>query len=129
MTGCSCCVWVDIDDGTVCFANRTVVARKEHICRECRDKILPKEEYWLYEGMYEDEFFRNRMCKVCEEICETFFCNGHIFGTMYEFLEEHICNVKGEISSECINSLSEKAKARILDMIDAYIYEEDLKRR
>lgn len=118
MSDCSC-VYVDSYDSQPEFYNEKMpIARKQHICGECGRKIERGEPYENFSGKWEDTFSTYKTCNNCLSIRDEFFCEGWSFGFLYENLWEHIREIDGQISGECILSLTLGAKETVLDMID-----------
>lgn len=117
MSDCSC-IYVDADDGPDFYNERMPIARKEHICCECSRKIERGETYENFSGKWDFTFSSFKTCIDCLSIRHAFFCESWIFGEIYEDLWEHISEVDGQISTDCILSLSPRAKETVLDMID-----------
>lgn len=81
----------DCFDGepVVCLSDRRIVARKAHVCGECRHPIVPGEKYhyrkYLFDGTWSDE----KSC-VC---CENARC------AVAEAAGDNMCIVHGELWS------------------------------
>lgn len=117
MSDCSC-VYLDVDNRPRCYTEKMPIARKEHICGECGRKIEIGEKYENMAGIWEHGFDNYKTCIDCLSIRKEFFCDGWFYGLIYEDLWEHISEVDGQISADCILSLSPRAKETVLDMID-----------
>ena len=118
MSDCSC-IYIDADDEPQFYNQRLPIARKEHTCGECGRKIEPGETYENFSAKWDSiGFFTYKTCNDCLSIRHAFFCESWIAGEIYENLWEHISEVDGQISTDCILSLTPKAKERVLDMID-----------
>jgi hypothetical protein len=84
---CSC----DFDDGSWDFFDeRTVKARKEHVCGECREKIQPGEEYSRATGKFDGVFETSKTCRHCKQIAKNFGCYtfGELFFDIRDWAEE-----------------------------------------
>ena len=117
MTDCSC-IYVDSDNAPDFYRDRMLIARKEHTCGECGRTIEPGETYETFSGKWNFTFSTHKTCIECLSIRNAFFCESWIFGKIHEDLWEHIMDLAGQISAECILSLSPRAKEKVLDMID-----------
>lgn len=126
MSNCSC-VYVggDTDYGREFYQERIQKAKKEHICCECGETILPGQNYKKCVGSWEGEFFTYKICFVCSEIIDAFFCDGFFFEQTYDDLHSHILEIDGNIESECLANLSPKAREVICNMIEEYWEESD----
>ena len=117
---CSCQIDTNYDNGPDFCTESIVTARKEHKCYECGDIIKPKEQYENCSGKWDGEMKSFKTCLVCKEIRDAFFCSW-TYGEVFLNLEEEICETDGNLSQECINSLSEPAKKIVIGMIDDYL--------
>lgn len=54
------------------FNGRYHVARKEHTCEACQQKIRVGEKYEYESGKFEDQFFDRRYHMSCSEIMQEF---------------------------------------------------------
>ncbi len=48
-------------------------ARKEHQCKCCKSKILIGEPYEKQVGVYEGDFYSNKLCPICSQILDYLF--------------------------------------------------------
>ena len=118
MDNCSC-VYVDLDEVQPdFFSQRTPTARKPHKCHECHRDILSGEKYEYVIGKWEGEFNTWKTCSDCLSIRKSFFCEGYYFGGLFECLYEHILDMNGEISSDCLTPLTKVARDKVCDMIE-----------
>jgi len=108
------------------FRSEMAIAKKLHKCSECRRIILIGEKYEHVSGKWEGQFETFKTCSDCLSIRESFFCDGYLFGELLENLCEHISEMNGEISSDCIVDLTPAAKAKVCEMIEqAWEYFDD----
>lgn len=113
------CVHIEIDEEGCEFEkieDRT--AKKQHKCCECKRIIEIGEQYENYSGKWNGNFDYFKTCSDCLSVRKSFFCNGHEFTSMYSNLAYHIEYMKGEISSDCITSLTPRARATVCEMIE-----------
>lgn len=101
----------DVDQVAFC-STTDPVARKEHLCTECKDAILPGERYRRTAFKHEGTVATDRLCARCAEILPEF--EWHILGgDFWRHMEEQWdqgANVQG-----CINRLTTAAaKAHML---------------
>jgi len=120
------CVYVGVDEYTRTIAKNIATARVEHICSECGVTIKKGESYERYKGYFDGSLFTNKTCKDCLSIREEFFCGGWLWGEVMSAMWEHISDMDGSISTECLLGLTKGAREKILDMIDRYWEEIDL---
>lgn len=114
------CVYVDTSTNNSCLRQKLITARKECDCCECGEKIPIGTQYEDYVGICEGEMFWCKTCLDCLSIRKSFFCDGFEFEGMIERLEEHIIEMGGDISSDCITTLTKGAKGMVCDMIEEY---------
>ena len=117
MNECSC-VYVDAGDcaGTMHSEIRRK-ARKQHICIECRRTIKINEMYEYAKGLYDGQWYEFKTCADCLSIRDSFFCESFLYSEMLSHLREHIQDMNGNISSDCITPLTERAKDMVCIMI------------
>lgn len=114
MNNCSC-IYVSEWDNPEFFNQKKVKARKEHICGECGRTILKGEEYERFSGNWKNEgFCCYKTCEDCLSVRDAFFCDGWIFGEVIEGVDEHIREVDGKISIDCLEELTPAARDRVL---------------
>ena len=107
-----------------CFSAKDRKARKEHTCCECGETI-PKDALYRYEsGIWEGEPQDYKTCLDCISVRDTFFC-GFVFGSVWEDMRVMVYDY-GEVSSEKINSLTPKAREKVIALVDEILnYEEE----
>jgi len=116
--GCTCSI-EDYDDYCVSDFYKAEVrkARKEHRCGECGTAIAPGDRYEAIRGKSEGDFWTGKVCLICKELRDAFFCSwmyGHIRDALWEEIDWN----GGEVSSECILVLSEPAREVVFEMIE-----------
>ena len=106
-----------------CFSAKNRKARKEHTCCECGETI-PKGALYRYEsGIWEGEPQDYKTCLDCISVRDAFFC-GSVFGSVWEDMRDMVYDYK-EVSSEKINSLTPKAREKVIALVDEILnYEE-----
>jgi len=117
MNNCSC-IPVDTNFDTSCIENKIKKANTEYVCCECGGTIQIGERYEYYHGKCEGDTFSCNTCLDCLSIRKAFFYEGHEYEGMFIYLEEHINEKCGEISSDCITPLTKRAKDMVCDMIE-----------
>lgn len=119
MSGCSC-IRVSHDGNAyqeIEWESRT--ATEETTCCECGRSIHPGEEYEHFVGESEPgEIDTYHTCSDCLSIRSSFFCGDWNFEMILEDLGEHVYEVQGEISSDCLLGLTPRARSMVLSMID-----------
>lgn len=124
MADCSCIYDSGCHETPEFYCEKTPVARKQHKCSECGKLIEPGTRYYAYTGKWNSEIYTHKLCPVCEEIAKAFFCDGFTFETLYEYLSEHILEMRGEIRGECLAALSPATREVLCEMIET-VWEED----
>ena len=100
--------------------HKIVIARKNHLCSECGKTIIAKSSYNYFAGVFDGDFHVSKTCLDCCSLRDTFFPNGgYTFGYVRDYVAEQIHSLGGEVSSECILSLTDKAKKFVFDKIEA----------
>jgi hypothetical protein len=117
MTECGC-IYVDPDHRTEDLQWKIVVARKRHSCDECGEAIEPGVKYERYVGIDDGKLFTHKTCGGCLSIRDAMFCSGWCWGMVIEATENYVFDVRGEISSDCLLSLTPAARLRIIGIID-----------
>lgn len=112
------CICVDLDN-TAEFSRSTILrARKEHICDECSRIIVPGEKYEYVTGKWDGEFSSFKTCSDCLSVRKSFFCAGYEYTRIFDDLADHIWDMDGEISSDCLAPLTKRARDTVCDMIE-----------
>jgi len=118
MTPCSC-VYVDSADSYPEFHHvSTPTARKWHTCCECGRIIISGERYEYVVGLWDNQFSIYKTCLDCLSIRDEFFCEGWFYSSMKEYLYEHIREMRGQISEDCLSVLTPGGRAIVCDMIE-----------
>jgi len=119
---CSC-VYVDLNDAEFGEVKRRITEEPEAVCLltccECKKTIEIGEIFRKEKTKYFD--FRTMTqitCMDCISIRDTFFCEGWYYGMIHEGLKEHINELDGEISEDCLTELTPKAREVVCEMIE-----------
>ena len=97
---------------------RTVTARKEHICCECRRKINRNERYERYKGVYDGEISEFKTCANCLSLRDAFF-NSWVFQCIWDDFYEYVIEGRGEeLKWSALSKLTESAKNMAFDFIE-----------
>jgi hypothetical protein len=119
MNGGGCgCVWIDDSNGPDFIVEKTPTARIEHKCGECERVISPGETYEKATGCWDGRVSTHKTCGDCLSIRKSFFCKGWEYGALWERLADHINDMRGEISSECILPLTPDAREGVFELIE-----------
>ncbi len=113
---CEVCIGSDYDEGTTeTLSDSHPVARKPHVCCECKRTIERGERYQRYVGKWEGDFIRYDTCTQCEEIRTVFCCGeGWMWMSLWEDMRELAFPVL-TTATECFQELSPPAKQFVLD--------------
>lgn len=113
------CIAVWVDDPIEELREEIVQCTLEEVkCGECGVQIEPGEEYEDFIGDNDGTVFKFQTCSICLAIRNEFFCGGWHYGTILDRVQEHVDEMGGEISSECLLRLPLQAREIIIDYID-----------
>jgi hypothetical protein len=118
MMECSCVYVGDTSSGNEFYRSKIVTAKKLHKCCECHKAILPSEKYEYVSQLVEGDFFTHKTCLDCLSVRDEFFCDGWWFENVWEHLTEHINNLSGDISENCIKALTPHARGKVCELIE-----------
>jgi hypothetical protein len=113
----------DGDDGPSAFQCVVRRARKPHKCVECREAIPIGARYEHASGIWDGRADSYKTCLSCIEIRDHFACDGYYYGQIWEdvygnFFPDMKCG------GPCMDGLSPAAKARLIDMRMAWLFDE-----
>ena len=118
MSNCGC-IYVDCDWYAEEYIEDQVVAKKSVRCSECGNLITRGEEHIKATYQDDEEKWRTRRtCLDCQSIIDEFFCDGHKFNAVWTNVKEHVYDLEGQISSECLLNLTPKAREKVFDIIE-----------
>ena len=82
---------IDMLDGGSPTFHQEFVARREHLCGDCRRRIAPGERYTVAKGPYDGQWWRAKQCDHCRMATKWLIrqCNGFLYEGVLEDLEEH----------------------------------------
>jgi len=120
------CACIDVDvDGSPGFHSATMrIARKQHKCCECGRVIEPREKYEYVTGKWARERSVYKTCPDCLSVREAFMCGSYYYTQVWEYVNEHLVEMGGKIASDCLLSLTKRARELACDMIQE-IWDED----
>jgi len=116
---CACQIDIDIDGSCDFMSQKIVKARKQHKCCECYRDIYPDEKYEYVSGVWEGNFDVYKTCIDCTSIRKALFCT-YYFTELYEDLYNHLEDIDGIISEECMLMMTIPARIKVADMLDDY---------
>jgi hypothetical protein len=114
---CEVCIGTNDHDGGVVeeLSHNHPIARKPHVCYECRGTIQPGQRYQRFVAKWEGRLERYDTCSLCEEIRTVFCCGeGWMWGSLWEDMHE-IAFPQLTTATECFRELSPAAKQFVLD--------------
>jgi hypothetical protein len=112
MGDCNVCLYSDDSDGYFEFLEQDVrKSRKERTCEECQRVIAVGERYEASRGKWEGEFWTWTCCLLCAEIAETFYCDGRMYGRLWEDMQEAAFP---ELTTGCLDRLKTAAAKEYL---------------
>lgn len=114
------CIYVGDYDGPEFHTETFPIAWKTHRCSGCGRDILKGEKYEYATGRWDGGFSTYKTCDECLSIRDVFFCEGYYYNEVYNFLEEHIADMDGDISSDCLTKLTKRARDIVCDLIEGY---------
>jgi len=114
---CSC-VYIGDYDQPEFHRESLQKAIKSHRCDECGKIIKPGEKYEYSLGKWDGIFGYNKTCLDCLSIRNEFFCEGFFYGQMFKCLHEHLNEIYGQVSSDCLLALTPAAMTKICGLID-----------
>lgn len=124
MTSCGC-IYVGGFDGP--DEERSYDINKRAVkpirCGECGGAIKPLQKYEFTHNEYYGTASEHITCKDCVSVRDEFFCDGWIYGEIWERVHSHIFDMDGQISSKCIDALTQRAKRMFIGAMDE-VFEE-----
>lgn len=77
------------------YRHDIVVAKKEHECEFCKEKIKPGTSYHYECGKYDGDFFVRKLCKTCYSAMNDFLYQSYDsefdYNEIMDFLAEKFC--------------------------------------
>ena len=117
------CVYVDFTSDVLPRNRITkeVDAVSNNCCCECKEIIKTGERYRKETVEWDNGCkTKNNTCYGCISIRDTFFCDGWYYEMIFECLKEHINEMGGEISEDCLIQLTPKARDKVCKIIEDY---------
>lgn len=104
---CSCYC----DESPQFYCERTVTARKAHVCEECGEQIQPGEKYITGSGKFDGVFFTRKVCLQCEQLGQNFGC--YCLGALYDEILEWALEAGSDLPPELFDGLSAAGAAKL----------------
>jgi hypothetical protein len=90
MSDCCVCIGYDVDGSCDFFESRTVKARKDQRCCECRSVIHAGDKYEYAAGKYDGDFFTAKTCLFCDSVRDAFACGGSVaYGELWQEMRDY----------------------------------------
>ncbi len=122
---CACIdMEVDYCDAVEPIDDRVVVARKEHVCHECRQFIKPGTKYRNEVFKFEGAIERHKTCMDCLSVRQNVFCNFY-YGRLWDDLKDELHQSGGQIAESCISVLTPRARQWVCALIEKQWRDED----
>ncbi len=109
---CSCTIETDTEQNDF-YHDKIVVAKKEHICGECKSIIKIGEKY-EYVSAKSDHFFTAKTCLPCKEIRDCFCCTWH-FEYVFDYIQDSINEFELNLSG--LENLGQDARDKFFNNI------------
>lgn len=115
---CTCIMsGYDGDDKPSFHRITTHKARKQHKCGECGHPILVGERYEKVVGVWDGEFSTQLTCLGCVDVRNTLFCDGWIYGDIWNDLTSDDIITPNQAPSACLlQELSERGANKLKRM-------------
>jgi hypothetical protein len=114
MPDCGVCIGGHDPDGAFDFYEaRIKVARKDHVCGECKRVISKGASYESVASKFDGDFFAFKTCADCSAIRDGFSCDGsYAHGTLWDFFKDYGF---AELTTGCLTKVeSPSAKAYLI---------------
>ncbi len=115
---CSCIYIGESRSPTIVYFNKGIKASRAIICCECGRSIKGLERFHKYAGNWGGQQSTYNTCLDCVSVSDEFFCEGYAFTQLWRDVVLHVVSLRGEISSECLEDLTPRAKAMLVKLID-----------
>lgn len=111
------CISANVDDESEVLAANKRLARKGHVCCECRQKIEPGEYYWNEKTLYDGRLDTYKTCRDCMSIRDHLICD-FFYERIWETIQEFIDDCPEAIPWAKIGRLTPIARGRVCEMIE-----------
>lgn len=113
MSECDVCIGGNDYDGPEFWDCKTVTARKDYTCRECKRPIPKGTNHERVVGKWEGDFSTIRTCLDCADIRDGLTCgNGFLYGALWSDIRE----VSDQLTTACFNKITRaSAKAYLVE--------------
>jgi hypothetical protein len=114
MSDCNVCLGSDIECYAEFYEGKTVTAKKDHKCTECRETIAKGTQYLRECGKWDGEFSSFHTCLICAELRTAFSCQDGqaiCFGELWNEIEEYLFP---EMTTGCLEKCKTAAAKQFL---------------
>lgn len=120
-----CCPLSGHNDGHAKVYNTDVIrARKEHRCCECRLMIKRGQMYERVTGLWGERWDTYNTCLLCKAIRDHFNCEGFIFESLWEDLEQNLFpDMKA--GGECLSGLPPAARGFLIERRLSWVFKHE----
>jgi hypothetical protein len=119
MSECGC-IYEGVDDGVyVLVDSPNHDAEIDMTCGECDGWIPEGTDFELHVTDYEGDLKVYVTCHDCVSLRSKFFCDGWFYGRIWSRFKDHVNELDGQISAECLLSLTEGAREKAFEIIQA----------
>ena len=101
VSDCTCIGGYDGAEASI-YRSVTLKARKPHKCCECKRTIQDKDNYERVTGLWDGSWSTYRFCAACSEISQRLSCDGRLFGSLWDDIQEYLFP---EMGGDCFDKL------------------------
>ena len=113
---CSCTVSINHNGGPSCYNEKIRTARKRHRCYECGEFINIGDRYEHISGIWDDDPREYKTCLDCKSLRDVFFESWTYTMVWDDFVGNFDMD---NIPEKCLAALSQVARAKVCEMIEA----------
>jgi len=112
MIECDCGVDDTYGDSSSFCKVKEVKAKKEHTCRECKEKIQKGDTYEYTTGVWDGDFDTIKTCMRCVGVRDTLCKSGYYYGEVREQIYEAcgIDYITGEMAKWLLEDFAKEHK-------------------
>jgi hypothetical protein len=111
MSDCGICLGIDDYEPPSFCLIEIRLAKKTHICCECKQEIKSRQKYEYTSGRWDERFETYKTCMICKDIRESFCCNGWEYTTLWSDIYENLFPI---MTTGCLNKLSTVEAKKLL---------------
>jgi hypothetical protein len=122
---CMCDYYFDNSEPVELFRKSTQIARKQHKCSSCKQKINKGDKYSRQSYLYDGEFVTEKACTDCISLAKAFFCNTTTTDMWYE-LQEYLVDNDGQFDTSGVELLTPRAREKFFNLVDSVYFKLDM---